>query len=81
MEFQRILKKNYKDHKCVICDREFKSVRMFVQTCSKICFNYKKSKKYWDNMSIVLKIDPHNPPTKTVFRRIALKNGKTKDFD
>jgi hypothetical protein len=45
---------------------------MSVGTCSRKCFNYSKTQKYWDSMRIGLKIDPHNPPTKTVFRRIVL---------
>jgi hypothetical protein len=65
-------KKNYKDHKCFICGREFKSVRMYVLTCSKKCHNYSNTKKYIENMILGIKIDPHNPPQKTVFRRIAL---------
>ena len=65
-------KKNYKDHKCYICDREFKSVRMVVETCSRKCYNYSQTQKYWHHQDMGLKIDPHNPPTKTVFRRIKL---------
>ena len=68
----KIRKKNYKDHKCTICDREFKSVRNYVATCSKKCFNYSRTQKYWDNIRIGLKIDPHNPPKKMVYRRIVL---------
>lgn len=61
-------KRNYKDHKCIICDREFKSVRHSMSTCSQKCFNYSKTKKYWKDKEIGLKIDPHNPPKK--LRRI-----------
>lgn len=70
---KKIRKKNYKDHKCFICDREFKSVRTFVTTCSIKCYNYSKTKKYWtDKLILGIKIDPHNPPKKTVYRRICL---------
>jgi hypothetical protein len=64
-------KKNYKDHKCFICDREFKSVRFYVSYCSNKCRNYSNTKKYVKNMILGLKIDPHNPPEKTVYRRIS----------
>lgn len=67
-----VRKKNYKDHKCYVCQRDFKSVRAYVQTCSRKCYNYLNTKTYWDDMRLGLKIDPHNPPTKTIFRRIEL---------
>ena len=62
-------KKNFKDHKCTICDREFKSVRNYVKTCSRKCYNYSQTQRYWTDMLIGLKIDPHNPPKKTVFKK------------
>lgn len=65
-------KKIYRDHKCFICDREFKSVRNVVIYCSKKCYNYHKTNKYLKNILIGIKIDPHNPPKKTVYRRIKL---------
>jgi hypothetical protein len=64
--------KNYKDHKCTICDREFKSVRTFVLYCSQKCRCYAQTKRFWTDRAMGLKIDPHNPPTKTTYRRISL---------
>lgn len=57
-------KKNYKDHKCEICDREFKSVRTRCPYCSTKCRNYSNTNKYWENIRMGIKIDPHNPPKK-----------------
>jgi len=69
-----VRKKNYKDHKCTICDREFKSVRSYCQYCSGICRRYAISKKYWQDIDLGLKIDPHNKSYKTIYRRIMIKD-------
>lgn len=61
--------KRYNDHICVVCEREFKSVRSFVWYCSPKCRNYSNTKSYYLNVALGIKIDP-DLPKKQPFRRI-----------
>ncbi len=63
-------KKNFKDHICIVCDTDFKSVRNFDLTCSRECYNYRNTKKYDDNIRLGIKIDPHNPTPKIILQRL-----------
>jgi hypothetical protein len=69
MDFVLNMVKRVITHSCMICDREFQNNRTYSRFCGKKCRNYAYSKKYWTDMFVGLKIDPHNPPSKTVFRR------------
>lgn len=56
--------KNLKDHTCIICEREFKSVRHITRFCSRKCYSYYRTKKYMKNIISGIIYDPHNPTEK-----------------
>lgn len=67
MKFFSILKKmkKYKDHKCMVCDKEFLSTHSHVRYCGKQCSNYSATDKFlkWG-------IKPTQAPKKFMYRKI-----------